>query len=118
MSDYHILEGSKDGNRFTVVFHFPVPNLSNEVGRNYREALIEWLGGSQASRVPFIDGAEQTQLNNGELYEASYPFNTHPGETLAQKQARLDAMYVAEKTGSQAEVEKILSYWGHSRDIP
>lgn len=118
MSDYHIMSADKNANSFGVVMHFPVPDQLNEAGRNYREVLIEYLGGTQVSRVPFIDGAEQTQLSSGELYEHSFIFNSNPTETLAQKQVRLDSYWEDERVKKVAELSAILSYWGHSRDIP
>jgi len=64
MSDYHILAGDRYGNSYRVVFHIPVPDLTNEIGVNYRTAIVEWQGGAVAivSSVPFIEGSELTQL--------------------------------------------------------
>ena len=42
MSDYHILSGDKNGNRFTVVMHLPLPDTTNAVGFSYRTAMVEW----------------------------------------------------------------------------
>lgn len=117
MADYHILNGVDTGNKFRVIMHFPVPDIVNGAGINYRLALIEMLGGSQTSVVPFIEGAEQTQLNAGELYEHVVMFNTHPGEILEDKQIRLDALWESERVAVQAKIQYMLSYWGYSRTI-
>ena len=41
MSDYHVLQGSADGNSFAVVMHVLVPNVNNEVGVNYRIVVVQ-----------------------------------------------------------------------------
>jgi len=118
MSDYHILTASDDGNTLRIVAHFPVPDTNNDIGVNYRTALIQMLGGSQTSAVPFIEQIEQDALDAGELYEYSATFNTWPGETKLQKQDRLDALYVTKQADVLAALSFRLSYWGHSRDVP
>ena len=118
MADYHVMTGSQDGNSFTVVAHFAVPNINNEVGVNYRTALIQHLGGEQPSACPFISQAEQDAMNAGEVYERTYAFHTHPGETAQQKVARLDSLHGLEKTRILDGLGKQLSYWGYSRNIP
>lgn len=123
MSDYHILLGNRDGNSFSIVMHFPIPNAVNDVGVNYRTAAVEYqrdleTGEMPKSRVPFIMSAEQIQLDGGELVEVSVTFATHPGENLAQKRTRLDDLYSSMRSGNQAEWANRLSYWGYNRDIP
>lgn len=120
MMDYHILEGDQYGNSYRVVFHIPVPDLTNEVGVSYRTAIVEWQGGATAieSRVPFIEGSELTQLQAGELYEVVRTFNSNPNETLAQKRDKLDAMFASVQVDKQQDFQDILGYWGYSRDVP
>ena len=115
MSDYHVLSVTDDGNEFSVVMHIPVNDTVNSASVNYRTALIEYLGGSQPSSVPFITGAEQTQLDNGELYEHTVKFQTYPGESGASKQARLDTLFGTVSTNVQAAINFRLSYWGQHR---
>lgn len=119
MSNYHILTADEYGNRFNVVFHVLVPNADNDVGVNFRTAIVEWQGGASAitSRLPGI-GTELTQLQAGELYEVSRTFNSNPNETLAQKRARLDVYFAEAKVNEQARLSAILSYWGYQRDVP
>ena len=45
MSDYHILTVSDDGNSMRVAAHISVPDVTNDVGVNYRTALVQMLGG-------------------------------------------------------------------------
>ena len=119
MADYHILASDTYGNRYQVVFHIPVPDLTNHIDVSYRSAMIEWRGGASeiASQVPFISGAELTRMQAGELYEVSRSFNSNPGETLIQKQNKLDVMFNEIKAEVQSDFQDILGYWGYSRDV-
>ena len=117
MSDYHILTVSDDGNSMRVAAHISVPDVNNDVGVNYRTALVQMLGGEQVSAVPFIEATEQDALNAGELYEYSASFHTWPGETTIQKRDRLDVLYGETVTRIQAVLAYRLSYWGYSRDV-
>ena len=101
-----------------VVAHIPVPDVTNDVGVNYRTALIQMLGGEQISSVPFITQAEQDDLNAGALYEYGATFHTHPGEALPDKRARLDALWEQARVEIQAQLAYRLSYWGYSRNVP
>lgn len=116
MSNYHVLAGTGDGNSLTVATHISVPNTNNNAGVNYRAAIQEWRPDT-TSVVPFIMPAEQTQLDNGELYEYLYLFHTHPGEGLANKRDRMDAQFTALEAAVQAHLQYRLSYWGYSRDV-
>ncbi len=118
MSDYHILAADRYGNSFQVVMHFPVPDVENEVGTNYRTAIVEYQGGAPIESVLPNPGTEQAQLDAGELYEQQYTFNSNPNETLAEKRDRLDAMFNDNRGDVQDDLEKILGYWGYSRDVP
>ncbi|MCK4826940.1 hypothetical protein KA005_65005 [bacterium] len=118
MSDYHILTADKYGNSFQVVMHFPVPDQTNEASVNYRTAIVQWQGGAPIQSILTDIGAEQTLLDAGEIYEQSYNFHSNPGENQATKQAQLDAMWDEKRIEVQAELVKILSYWGFNRDIP
>lgn len=115
MGQYHVLKSDANGNRFDVVMHFEVPDIENQVGRNYREVLMESLGGSQNSRVPFIAGTEQTLLSAGELLEHTVQFNSNPQQSLPQKLVRLDDIWNTERTTVLSRLAAELSYWGYSR---
>lgn len=121
MSNYHIREADQYGNRFTVVFHIPIPNVTNQASVNYRAAIVEWQGGAPiVSRLP-SPGAEQTQLDAGEIYELTEAFNSNPNETLAQKRGRLDARWteLASVAGDFIQdLQNKLGFWGYERDVP
>lgn len=117
MADYHILAADRYGNSFQVVMHFPVPDQTNEAAVNYRLAIVQWQGGAPIQSILTDIGAEQTQLDAGELYERAYSFHSNPGETQPQKQARLDTMWDEKRIEIQASLVKVLSYWGFNRTI-
>jgi len=118
MADYHITSADVYGNRFTVVMHFPVPDTTNEAVVNYRTAIVEYQGGAPIKSVLTDIGAEQTLLDAGQIIERVYPFHSNPQQTPAEKQALLDAMWELERGNQQAELARILSYWGFNRTIP
>lgn len=116
MSNYHILNVSNDGNLVNVVMHFPVPDTNNAVGLNHR-TVVQQVFGVQTSSVPFISGAEQTQLTAGELIEHSVQFYTRPGEDTAGKVAGIESLFVDEQARVLAELAYQLSYFGYSADV-
>lgn len=118
MSNYHILAADKYANKFNVVFHLAVPDQLNEAGLNYQAAIVEWQGGAPIQSVLPSIGGEQTQLDSGALYEAMEEFHSNPNETLIEKRDRLDTRFGELQTEKQAELQKVLSYWGYNRDVP
>lgn len=117
MSDYHILEGSRNGNVFNIVMHVAVPDAVNLVGTNYR-TIVAQLHAAFESAVPGIAAAELISLQAGELVEVPHRFCTHPGETLVQKRDRLDVVHGIVTSRVQAEWAQRLSCYGFERDIP
>lgn len=120
MSNYHILAGRPDGNQLRVVFHLSVPDEVNSVGTNYHAALAMHLGGEQLSAVPasLLGAGEQTALNNGELYEVVWAFDTNPEMTLLDKRDILDAKYMDFASGIISQLQIQLGYYGYGRDVP
>lgn len=117
MADYHILSVNKYGTAAQVVMHFAVPDAVNDVGVNYRAALVA-MQDDMTSAVLNLDAAEQAQLNAGEVFERSLTFHTHSGETLAQKRTRLDAKWILVKADTLAELAIWLRFYGYERDLP
>lgn len=121
MSDYHVLEGSEDGNRYRIVFHIPVPSVPNRVGVNYRAALVSLTGGvsilPEGNGIGQITTAELALIASGAIYEHVELFNTNPNENAAQIQARLDAYYSELVTKIQTDLSGKLSYYGYTRDV-
>lgn len=71
MPDTHVLDNT-DGT-FTVALHYPIPDLLNEVGINYRDALIDsgigLLPSGRRTVLDDINPAEESLLNHGSLCE-------------------------------------------------
>ena len=97
-----------------------IPNQLNNVSYNYRTAVVEYQGGTASivSNVPFIEGTELTQMQAGEIWEVQSVFHSRPGESLSEKQARLDVMFADISNAEIARLQNVLGYWGHSRTVP
>lgn len=120
MADYHVLNTDRSGNALRVVFHIPVPDVTNDASYSIRTALVEWQGGSASieSACPFITAGELTQMQAGEVYEIVVELASNPSEDLPAKQTRLDAQHAAQVTEAQALITTALKYWGYDRIIP
>lgn len=125
MSDIHVLSGVKNGYR--LVFHFPVRNVNNSVGVNFRTALLNSgiLPVDDAGLVVSVmaEGTEDGQistaelglLRSGEVLEVSVTIRA--GDT-APSNTELDAFYNEELTKQRQRIERKLRYFGHTRNIP
>jgi hypothetical protein len=120
MSDYHILSSDQYGNALQVIFHIPVPDVTNTVGNSYRTALVEYQDGADLIESAYVSISPQelAQLKSGELYEHTLTFNSNPGQTLLQKRDTLDALYAQSVTQIQQQLQTRLAFWGYSRDVP
>ena len=125
MANYHVLTGSPDGNSFRIVFHVPVPGAgNNRANVQWRTALANsGLGGTTVLRSGdgtggTISAAELASIQSGALFEVVEDVPTHPGESAAQYQARVDALYTAVVARAQAALQGRLTYFGHTRNVP
>jgi hypothetical protein len=116
MSNYHILAADEAANKYTVVFHVPVPDTTNLVGVNYRTIVSTLFSGESA--YPLIDAGEQAQLDSGELFETTRPYYSRPDQDLAAKRDELDVMYAQVVSEEQADFADKYGYWGYSRNVP
>lgn len=117
MSDYHILQGSKNGNVLNIIMHISIPDTVNLVEVSYR-TIVALMQADFESALPGISSEELTSLQSGELVEVSHRFFTHPGETLLQKRDRLDTTYGIVAPRVRAEWAQRLSCYGFDRDVP
>lgn len=117
VSNIHVLEGSRDGDSYRLVFHISIPNVANQAGVSYRDAIAQDPTIDRASAVPSLNPAEQNQLDNGELVERVVTFHTHPGQTSGDL-ARIDALYTATVAVEQAAIQERYKYFGFARDVP
>lgn len=128
MSDYHILSGDTSGNRFAVVMHIPLPDTDNAIGYNYRTALSEMRGTPFESAIPYDLGAEQTALDNGELIEHSFGYNSNPALTPVENRNILRQIWTElQQDGGfrqeaepnlVAEMQNTLKYWHYQDNVP
>lgn len=119
MADMHILGG--DGKRrWTVVMHFPVPDVNNVVGISYRTALVNSEIGSETIMAEGvgpgqITTAEKVQIEAGELFEHLISFLAESGGTsLVELRDALRAEYARQEANMIAEVQLKLKYFGHT----
>ncbi len=77
MSDAHLVDHG-DGT-FTAALHYPVPDIVNDAGMNYRDALIAshlgLLANGRRTVIPVseINPAEESLIDTGQLYEHRVP---------------------------------------------
>ena len=118
MSDYHVMDGEEDARTYRVAFHVPVPNENNSVGTNLQTALSEDSALNKTSAVPWIATPEQTQLNNGALFEVLESYTRPRGNSLAQDQAALDARFTALVAAVGNRIRDEYKFWHFERNVP
>jgi len=115
MSDYHILQQSARGDRIQVAFHIPIPDANNTVGVNWRTIIPQTE--VTESAVPFIEAAEQTQLDNGELIERVVTVDVLGADSPASKLAVIVAYWTEHKPKLLETLQRKLQYYGKSDDV-
>lgn len=128
MSDIHVLTGDNSIG-WTLVFHFPVPDVNNSVGISFRTALVNSkIGvGEDGRRTILTVGTpptigpgeihpdEEVLLDVGELFEHVAIFRVESGGTSnAQVKASIREFYASENAAVQAGIGSILRYFGHT----
>jgi len=127
MSDIHVLTGDAGGESWKLVFHFPVPNTNNDVGVNFRTALINsGLGVGEDNRRTILPSgsnegqittAEEANLDNGSLFEVVEIFKVTKGTDLAGIGAMADAKFLAVQSRANDRMAEVFRYFGHTRDV-
>lgn len=131
MSDMHVLTGNEK-RRWTVIMHFPVPDINNAVGVNYRTALVSSRtsidpisGLPVVALTTMVEGsgpgqittAEKATVEAGELFEHSVPFLVESGGTSpSELRDALRAEYAKQETATIERVKLELKYFGHTED--
>jgi len=118
MSDYHVLAATNDGDNITIAFHIPVPSETNFTGVTLQSALAEDVAIDKTSEVPWIDGAEQTSLTNGSLYEHIGSVRTHKDESNARKKTDADNKFNNLVIRIQNEIRQRYWGWRFERNVP
>lgn len=120
MSDIHVLEGT--GDRWRVVMHFTIPNVNNQVGTNYRTALVSsGLGGTsiltEGIGAGNISTAELALIATGEIYEHVASLLIETGGAGASQVAMLTAEYNRLSSAVIATLQNKLKYYGYTQDV-
>ena len=124
MSDIHILTGNNNIG-WTLAMHFAVPDVNNNVGINFRIALVNsGIGVGEDGRrtvMPVgtgagqINPAEEALLDAGELFEHVTSYIIESGGTSnPQRRALVRELYASLVTSVQASVASRLRYFGHT----
>lgn len=121
MSDMHVIDGDGRGS-WKVVMHFAVPDADNDVGVNYRIALVN-SGLKSTSVLPDGDGTggsistdEKNDLAAGILYEHVVSLRLDgSGTTNASRVANLKKLYAAAETEVINKLQKQLKLFGHNQ---
>lgn len=120
MADIHVLTGDRQ-NRWNLVFHFAVPDLTNAVSIGYRTALISSAMGGSTS-LPDGDGTdgtissvEKASIEAGVLYEHHTRFRVEGnGDSPGAVQTELRALYTRTAVWVLQDLQTKLKYFGHT----
>lgn len=114
--NWHALEGSLKRQYIKIAFHIPIPDINNEVGERYRDALMaeEPFTSSVAPNVSAEEIAELGIAAKIEIVKVVY-FNANL--TISQKVAIIDAKYSSLVVSKQLAVQNKYCYWGYAKDV-
>ena len=106
-----------------LALHLPVPDANNDVGVNFRAALVSsGIGLRDDGRrtvLPSgvdageIDPAEEAMIDSGQLFEVIRGAATDDPST-----AVLDALFAQVRTEVQADLAVRLQFFGFERTVP
>ena len=123
MSDIHILTGNNAGS-LTFAMHVPVPDVNNDVGVNYRVALVNsQIGlGSDGRRTTLeagvgpaqINPAEEALIDAGELFEWLAMTRVPAGASNAELITIVQDQYARTNSNLQQQIGERLRYFGHT----
>ena len=119
MADIHVLLSAEGGGSIRVAFHFPVPDTNNDVGVNYRTALIaSGKGGTsvmaEGTGPGEITTAELVKIAAGEVYEhvRTIVYSGVMSGTSLLKSVR--SFYGRDKASVTAGIVNALRYFGYT----
>lgn len=126
MSNIHVGEFTVDATgkdcKVKLYFHIPVPTDYQGTGFNLVARLVEVLG-TGTPEVPRLstkpDAAEDTQIENRELYEVveEMVINLIADPNLTQAIARAEARYSELATSKIIELYRKYQYWGYDWNV-
>ena len=117
--NYHVMEVRPDGRSATVVFHIPIPDENNSASYSLRSAVSDREGGASfVSILPWALAAqEQTDLENGVLFEHVESVSFLADDTNLQKQTKIDNRFTVLSTSVVNKIQAILKFWHLERNI-
>ena len=122
MANFHILKTSDKADVATVVFHIPVPDESNSATPtpvNLRTALMEAEPFTTSAKpgLAVSNPTENTDLQNGVLYEIVRSVEFDANATNLAKQTIIDNIFTALSTTVPNVIRARLKFWGTDRDV-
>jgi hypothetical protein len=119
MADMHVRQYDSNRRLAEVVMHFPIASANNDVGVNYRTALVNsGMGGTtilpEGTGPGQITTAEKNQIEAGEVYEhRKHVKIMSGGDTNPQMRATLRHFYAQEEADLLAQIQQRLRFFGH-----
>lgn len=120
MADFHVMQTSPDKDTATVAIHAAVPGGNNSVGVAWATALLEYLGGSQSTRVPWLAASnptEATQITNGEVYESVETTHFDANATNAEKLSAMQSFVSTRQSQITSYLAEVLRFWGYDGSV-
>ena len=127
-NELRVLTGNGSGD-WTIVMHFPVPDVNNAAGINFRTALANSGIGlntdtGRRTILPTGDGtggtistAEEALLDSGAVFEHVGSFSVESGGAdPSDMQASIQQFYASENAMVQADIGSRLRYFGHTEN--
>lgn len=116
MANYFVLAGSDKANHYQVAVHVDVPAGNNQAAKTWQSVAVEYQE-STVSAVPWIDGATQTALDTGALYEFVIDVEVDADETDANKIVAVETAVTTARTDELARLQVLLRYWGYEGTV-
>lgn len=121
MSDFHVLDVTPNKDQARIAIHVSVPAGNNSAGRPWNTVLLEYLGGTQATAVPWLassDPVEAGMIGTGDVYEAIETVRFNANESNANKLAAMQTHVANRQSEITARLAEALKFWGFDGDIP
>lgn len=121
MAHIHVLLAGETGDSIQVVFHFPVPDVNNVVGVNYRTALVASGKGGTTTMTEGggpgqVSAAEKALIEAGEVYEYPRSFSRGMFESAGAPLQAMRHFYAQDKADLTARLAVALKYYGFTAD--
>lgn len=121
MADIHVLLAAETGDSIQVVFHFPVPDINNAVGVNYRTALVASGKGGTSTMTEGtgpgqITSAEKVLIEAGQVYEHPRTISRGKFESAGTPLEAVRHFYGQDKADYTNRIATALKFFGFTAD--